>query len=156
VRAGAVVAEVLAGADAVAASDGTPAFEVPAERIHEVCQALRERAGFDYVTFITAVDHMPREPRFEVVYQLRSLQSREECRLRVRLPEDRPHLASVIDLWTGADWLEREVWDLYGIVFEGHPRLRRLILPEDFPGHPLRRDEPLGGEEVEFSQERPW
>jgi len=87
------------------------------------------------------VDWWPREPRFEVVYQLAS--ENDRLRLKVRLSGDSARLPTVQSVWAGANWLEREVWDLFGIVFEGHGDLRRLLMPEDWEGHPLRKDFPV-------------
>ncbi len=92
---------------------------------------------------ITAVDYLPREPRFEVIYILVSLTHRLRIRLKVRLAGDAAHLPTVTPLWLGANWLEREVWDLFGIAFDGHPNPRRLLMPEDWDGHPLRKDYPV-------------
>jgi NADH-quinone oxidoreductase subunit C len=92
---------------------------------------------------ITAVDYAPRDPRFEVVYILVSLEKRLRVRLKVRLASDAAHLPTATNLWPAANWLEREVWDLFGIAFDGHPDPRRLLMPEDWDGHPLRKDYPV-------------
>ena len=92
---------------------------------------------------ITAVDFWPREPRFELVYILVSLELRLRVRLKVRLSGDAARVATVTNLWPGANWLEREVWDLFGIEFDGHPDPRRLLMPEDWEGFPLRKDYPV-------------
>ncbi len=131
---------------------------VPADSVREVAQALRDRLGFEFLADITAVDWWPREPRFEVVYHLASTEDR--LRLIVRLAGDRAHLDTVQSVWPGAGWLEREVWDLFGIVFDGHGDLRRLLMPEDWEGHPLRKDfpvqirlKPRAGEPLQVSEE---
>src|SRR5712692_325691 len=115
-----------------------------------VMGSLRERLGMDFLVDLTAVDYLGREPRFEVVYHLRSMAT--GARLRVKAPlaepengEGWPELDSVVPLWPGANWLEREVWDLYGIKFRGHPDLRRILMYEEFKGHPLRKDYPKEG-----------
>ena len=110
-----------------------------------VARALRDRSdlGFDLLADITAVDLWPREPRFELVYILVSIANRKRLRLKVRLPGQSPHVASVIGVWPAANWLEREVWDLFGIAFDGHPDPRRLLMPEDWDGFPLRKDYPV-------------
>ena len=91
---------------------------------------------------LTAVGHLGREPRFDVVYHLYSPELKQRLRVVVGVPEDDCRLASMVPLWPAADWLEREVWDLYGIRFEGHPDLRRILLYDEFEGHPLRKDYP--------------
>src|SRR5205823_11484278 len=92
---------------------------------------------------LTAVDFWPREPRFELTYMLISLDHRQRIRLKVALPVEAAHVATVSDVWPSANWLEREVWDLFGIVFDGHPDPRRLLMPEDWEGFPLRKDYPV-------------
>ncbi|SRR5216684_6651701 len=102
------------------------------------------RLRFDFLSDITAVDYWKKkEPRFEVVYQLLSLQRRRRLRVRVPVPEDDPTVESLTPLWQGANFLEREVWDLFGITFVDHPDLRRILLYEEFQGHPLRKDYPV-------------
>jgi NADH-quinone oxidoreductase subunit C len=114
---------------------------IPSPSILDVCRVLRDRRGFVFLADITAVDWWPREPRFEVVYHLASTDDR--LRLKVLVPGDNAHVATVQSVWPGAGWLEREVWDLFGIVFDGHGDLRRLLMPEDWEGHPLRKDFPV-------------
>jgi NADH-quinone oxidoreductase subunit C len=114
---------------------------VPSNSIVDVCRALRDRRGFMFLADITAVDWWPREPRFEVVYHLASAGQR--LRVKTRVPATPALLPTVQSVWPGANWLEREVWDLFGIVFEGHNDLRRLLMPEDWEGHPLRKDFPV-------------
>jgi len=115
--------------------------------------------GYSYYLFITCVDHlgtplMQRPPqRFEVVYQLRDMAQKREIRVRVFLPEDSPVVPSVQDIYPPANWDERETWDLFGIQFEGHPNLTRILMPDDWIGYPLRRDFPVGGEPVDFSED---
>jgi NADH-quinone oxidoreductase subunit C len=110
-----------------------------------VMRTLRDRAAlrFSVLAELTAVDFWPREPRFEVVYILISLEHQYRLRLKVRLAADSAHLATVSAVWPAANWLEREVWDLFGIVFDGHPDPRRLLMPEDWEGFPLRKDYPV-------------
>jgi NADH-quinone oxidoreductase subunit C len=114
---------------------------VPGHSIVDVCRVLREAKGFLLLADITAVDWWPREPRFDVVYQLASGDDR--LRVKVALAGDNARLPTVQSIWPGANWLEREVWDLFGIVFDGHGDLRRLLMPEDWEGHPLRKDFPV-------------
>jgi NADH-quinone oxidoreductase subunit C len=113
---------------------------MPSNSIVGVCRALRDSKGFMFLADVTAVDWWPREPRFEVVYHLASATDR--LRLKVRLGTD-ARVSTVQSIWPGAGWLEREVWDLFGIVFEDHGDLRRLLMPEDWEGHPLRKDFPV-------------
>lgn len=129
---------------------GTHAFrgdltaEVASQRIVEICRFLRDDAtlAFDFLVDVTAVDYLGSTPRFELVYHLKSMTRGHRLRLKARVSEDEPRIASVVGVWRGADWLERETWDLYGIHFEGHPDLRRIYLYEEFEGHPLRKDYP--------------
>jgi len=101
--------------------------------------------SFGFLSSITATDHPGREPRFWVVYELRSVEHVHRLRLKVGLLGDDLHVPSVTPLFPTANWHEREVWDLFGIVFDGHPDLDRILLPDDWEGHPLRKDEELGG-----------
>ncbi len=101
--------------------------------------------AFDYLTLLTAVDLWAQEPRFEVVYQLYSMRYRRRLRLKVRLPSEDPSVDSVVPLWPTANWHEREAYDLMGVQFKEHPDLRRILLPDDWEGHPLRKDFPLLG-----------
>jgi NADH-quinone oxidoreductase subunit C len=114
------------------------------DRLLEVCRFLRDDAQlrFDMLVDVTAVDYLGRVPRFEVVYHLYSVPLNHRIRIKVALEESDPRLPSMVPVWAGANWLERETWDLYGIVFEGHPDLRRIYLYEEFQGHPLRKDYP--------------
>jgi len=110
-----------------------------------VARALRDRPELRYslLAELTAVDFHPREPRFELVYLLVSLEHRRRLRLKVRLRGDDARVRTVTGVWPAANWLEREVWDLFGIVFDGHPDPRRLLMPEDWEGFPLRKDYPV-------------
>lgn len=99
---------------------------------------------FDFLSDITAVDYWKKkEPRFELVYQLLSLKGRRRLCVKVPVPENEPVVESLTVLWSGANWLEREVWDMFGIRFSGHPDLKRVLLYEEFQGHPLRKDYPV-------------
>ncbi len=118
------------------------------EDLHALLSRLRDLAGFESVTFITGVDHLASqstEPRFEVVYQLLSIQDNQRVRVRVPLRSDDARLPSCVDLWPGAGFMERECYDMFGIVFEGHLGLKRLLMPEDYDHHPLRKDFPHQG-----------
>ena len=118
---------------------------VSRDAVAAVARTLRDRAdlAFTVLADLTAVDFWPREPRFELAYVLVSLSSRVRLRMKVRLHGDSAHVATVTDVWPAANWLEREIWDLFGIVFEGHPDPRRLLMPEDWEGYPLRKDYPV-------------
>jgi NADH-quinone oxidoreductase subunit C len=112
--------------------------------LRENFRRLRDEVGFDLLSDITAVDYwQKKEPRFEVVYQIVSRAKRSRLRVRVPVPEDDPTVDSLTPLWRGANFLEREVWDLYGIRFTDHPDLRRILLYDEFQGHPLRKDYPV-------------
>ncbi len=120
---------------------------VPKRDIVEVCRFLHddEALRFDSIRDICGADYARAEERFEVVYNLYSVAHRTRVRLKVRLEESEMRLATVTGIWAGASWMERETYDMYGIVFEGHPDLRRIYLPEEFEYHPLRKDFPLMG-----------
>ena len=117
---------------------------VDASRIADVMLFLRDdgECQFDMLTDLTAVDYLGEEPRFEVVYHLYSLPKNKRLRVKARVSEKSAEIASLSALWPSANWMEREVWDLYGIRFAGHPDLRRILLYDEFQGHPLRKDYP--------------
>jgi NADH-quinone oxidoreductase subunit C len=104
-----------------------------------------EEFACDFLTDLCGVDYLPAAPRFRVVYHLYSLKHKHRLRVKVALEESDPVVDSCISLWAGADWHERECFDLFGIIFKGHPNLQRLLLPSGFVGHPLRKDFPLEG-----------
>ena len=110
-----------------------------------ILRALREGPdlAFNFLAELTAVDVWPKEPRFELIYILVSIRTRQRVRVKVRLPGTDPHIATSCGVWPAANWLEREVWDLFGIAFDGHPDPRRLLMPEDWEGFPLRKDYPV-------------
>jgi NADH-quinone oxidoreductase subunit C len=114
------------------------------ERIVEICTFLRDdpELAFDFAMDLTGVDYLGEEPRFEVVYHLYSLERKHRVRIKVRVPEDDPAIDSVVPVWVGIDWYEREAYDMYGIVFRGHPNLKRILMYDSFVGHPLRKDYP--------------
>ncbi len=115
--------------------------------IREACVLLRDNQDcpFNFLSDLTCVDWFPSEPRFEVVYHLLSIPKRERVRLKVRLESRSPVVDSITSVWPAANYFEREVFDLFGIRFTGHPYLRRLLMPEDWEGHPLRKDYPVEG-----------
>ena len=120
---------------------------VPAARSFEALGFLKEQ-GFDLLVDVTCVDYLEykgAKQRYGLVYQLASTATGQRLTVRVFADDPEPTVASVVSLWEGANWLEREVWDLFGIRFAGHPDLRRLVMPEQFTAHPLRKDYPLQG-----------
>ena len=133
------------------ASDG-PVLTIAAERIVSVCHFLKQKAGFARLSGVTGVDWWPRDPRFEVVYFLHSLRDNARLRLMVELGEDE-ELESVCSVWRGANWYEREVFDLFGIRFRNHPNLERIMMPADWVGHPLRKDYPVHGHKYSYQDE---
>jgi NADH-quinone oxidoreductase subunit C len=122
------------------------ALEIAPERIVDTCRFLKHDQGFARLSTVTAVDRYPADPRFEVVYHLHSLQRNQRLRLKCRIGADNPEIDSVTSVWRAADWYEREVFDLFGIRFRNHPDLRRIMLPDDWEGHPLRKDYPVTGD----------
>lgn len=125
---------------------------VPAEQMPTVCQALKNEFGFESLNFVTAVDYWPQEdPRFHVIYNFYSFRYNTTLMLRAELAGNSPHIPTVEKVYPNANWYEREVWDMFGITFDGHSDLRRILMPADWSGHPLRKDYPLGYEEVQFT-----
>jgi NADH/F420H2 dehydrogenase subunit C len=122
-------------------------LHIRAEDILPICRFLHDdpELSFGYLTDLCGVDHYPQEPRFQVVYHLCAMKTRRRLRLKVSLPGAAPRISSVFSVWKGADWLEREAFDMFGITFLGHPDLRRILLTPDWEGHPLRKDYPLRG-----------
>jgi len=118
---------------------------VSRDHIEAITRVLRDSPAlkFSLLAELTAADYWPREPRFEVVYILVSIEHKFRLRMKVRLDGGDAHLATVSSVWPAANWLEREVWDMFGIRFDGHPDLRRLLMYEEFEGHPLRKDYPI-------------
>lgn len=136
--------------DAVRAASefhGQLCLEISPGQVREVCEFLRSEPelGFNLLVDVTAVDRYPVEPRFEIVYHLRAMKSGERLRLKARVGGDDPCVDSLVPVWPGANMLEREVFDLFGIRFTGHPNLKRLLMPDDWQGHPLRKDYPVEG-----------
>jgi NADH-quinone oxidoreductase subunit C len=129
----------------VSLPQGDATAVVRAEALRRVIDFCRSdgRLAFDILVDITAVDYLGRKPRFDVVYHLLSRAGRRRLRLKVRLEESRAEVESLAGVWGCANWLEREVWDMYGIRFAGHPNLRRILMYEEFKGHPLRKDYPV-------------
>ena len=115
------------------------------EFIRQACAQLKAQGLVDFLSDLTCADYFPRQPRFEVVYHLLSIQRKRRVRLKVKLEGDDPVIESITPVWPSANFFEREVFDLFGIRFLGHPYLRRIMMPEDWEGHPLRRDYPVEG-----------
>lgn len=122
---------------------------VKKERIREIMEYLHDtpQLCFSYLRDICGVDYLgEKEPRFEVVYQLYSVSHQHSIRIRAEVPENDPVIDSVTGIWDGANWIERECYDMFGVRFRGHPDLRRILMPEDWDGHPLRKDYPLASD----------
>ena len=121
---------------------------VPPARLYAVLECLKQQCGFDMLIDVTAVDYLvypDAKDRFGVIYALLNTSAGERLYVKTHLNEPDLTIASAFSLWKGADWMEREVFDMYGIVFEGHPDLRRILMPEEFTAFPLRKDYPLRG-----------
>ena len=123
-------------------------LEVAPEKIVSICGFLKYDQKFVRLSTVTAVDRHPAEPRFEIVYHLHSIERNLRVRLKARLAGSAAVIDSVTSVWRGANWYEREVFDLFGISFNGHPDLRRIMMPDDWEGHPLRKDYPITGTRV--------
>jgi NADH-quinone oxidoreductase subunit C len=140
------VNELVPGLEEAASADGMPTAYVAREQLVETARALRDR-GFSVLIDAVPVDLLPREPRFEITYLLLNPGgdggTPARLRLKVRVPGEDPQLDTLSGVWAAANWAEREAYDLYGIRFEGHPDLRRILLPEDWDGFPMRKDYPV-------------
>ncbi len=134
-----------AGLEVVASSDIHPTVYVSRERVVPFLRQLRDRPElrFALLAELTAVDIWPHEPRFEVICILVSIEHRLRLRVKVRLHGDDARMPTLTGVWPGANWLEREIWDMFGVVFDGHPDPRRILMPEDWDGYPLRKDYPV-------------
>jgi NADH-quinone oxidoreductase subunit C len=124
---------------------GETTLSLHATRLHDAALFCRDSLGYDMLLDICSVDHFGSHPRFEVVYELYSLKSKSHLRLKCTTGEDEAEVDSVCDIWPTANWHEREVWDLMGIKFRNHPDLRRILMWEGYPYHPLRKEFPLEG-----------
>ncbi len=126
---------------------------VAGEQIADITRYCRDTDGLQYnfLSDVAGVDYYPQEPRFGIAYHLYSMIHNRALRLKVYLPNDDPSVPSVTPVFPSANWSEREIYDLFGVVFEGHPDLRRILMPDGWDGHPLRKDYPLGYETVQFS-----
>jgi NADH-quinone oxidoreductase subunit C len=127
-------------------------LEVPPARVHDVIALLREaEEPWDRLMSLHGCDYLPEEPRLGIHYELLSMERVDRLRVKTRIGVEDPHVPTVVDLFAGADFHEREVFDMFGVYFDGHPDMRRLLMPEDYEGYPQRRDFPLGGEPVMFT-----
>ena len=131
---------------------GEATLYIAPEKIAEVCLYLRDEQEFNRLSGITALDRHPAEPRFEIVYLLHSLPRNQRLRLKCRVGE-RDEIESVTGVWRAANWYEREVFDLFGVAFRNHPDLRRIMLPDGWQGHPLRKDFPVHGHKYSYQNE---
>ena len=132
---------------------GQVAVTLKKARIFEICRFLHDEPelSFDYLADLCGVDYLgKKEKRFEVVYHFYSIKHRRGIRLKAEVAGDNPAIDSVVPIWAGVNWHERECFDMFGIVFKGHPDHRRILMPEDWEGHPLRKDYPLQGPEKEW------
>jgi NADH-quinone oxidoreductase subunit C len=137
--------------EAYLTADGISTLEVPLEELEATVRKVRDELGYDRFVDLTAVDRLSRERRFELVYLFYSMAQHTWLRLKTHTDAEAPSLTASVP---GIDWYEREVFDLFGVRFEGHPDLRRIMLPDDWQGYPLRRTEPLGSEPVDFTVTR--
>ena len=128
-------------------------LEVMPPTVHEVLRYLKTGADetFPYLMSVHGCDYLPEEPRLGIHYELLSMERGDRLNVRTRLGVDDPHVPTVVDLHPTADFQEREVYDMFGVVFDGHPDMRRILMPEDYEGYPQRRDFPIGGEPVIFT-----
>ena len=117
---------------------------IPREGIIDACIAV-QKAGYNFLEDVTAVDWYPASPRFQISYHIVSHSLKERIRLRVMVDEASPALDTIVSVWPSANYYEREIFDLFGVRFDGHPNLRRIMMPEDWSGHPLRKDYPVEG-----------
>lgn len=129
---------------------GRATLSVEPQRIGAVLEHLRNR-GYRFLASVHGLDYYPEEPRLGVLYELLDMTSRDRISVKVRVSTDAPEVPSVTPLWPTANHQEREIYDMFGVVFSGHPDLRRLLMPEDYEGFPQRRDFPIGGEPVIFT-----
>ena len=156
-----LIAQELRGAAGEDPSSGAPVLEtdffrgratlvVEPASIRSVLAHLSAR-GYTFLASVHGVDYYPHEPRLGVVYELLDMARVDRVSVKLRVPTDAPEVDSVCEQWPTADHQEREVYDMFGVVFSGHPDLRRILMPEDYEGHPQRRDFPVGGEPVSFT-----
>lgn len=130
----------------VVLTPGETTLVMEAARAKEVLRFMKSERGFNYLVDVSSA-HWPEEGRIDIVYQVRNLATRDQVRVRAALPVEDPSIETVCDIWRTANWLEREVYDLMGVQFLGHPDLRRIMMPEDFEGYPLRKEYPMEGDD---------
>jgi len=123
------------------------------EKLVGLCRFLKEQRSFTRLVAVTCIDRYPTEPRFEVVYLLHSIPNNERLRVKAAVRSDAAELPSVCGVWSGAEWYEREVYDMFGVRFAGHPDLRRILMPDYWQGHPLRKDFPVHGHKYSYKDE---
>jgi NADH-quinone oxidoreductase subunit C len=150
-----LLAQELRDADAESVLDtlhfrGKGTIIVTPQSIRAVLARLREK-GYTFLASVHGVDYHPEEPRLGVHYELLDMENVDRVTVKLRVHTEAPHVESVTEDWPTADFQEREVYDMFGVVFDGHPDLRRILMPEDYEGHPQRRDFPIGGEPVLFT-----
>jgi NADH-quinone oxidoreductase subunit C len=128
-------------------------LEVAPPSVHDVLAHIKDddKEPFEFLASLHGCDYLPEEPRLGVHYQLLSMARVERLNVKTRVGVDDPRVPTVVDLWMGANYQEREVYDMFGVVFDGHPDMRRILMPEDYEGYPQRRDFPIGGEPVIFT-----
>lgn len=146
------------GDDAVVGTSfhrGQASLEVRPAAVREVLGYLRDGAGdpYEHLMSVHGCDYLPAEPRLGVHYELLSMERLERLRVKTRVTVEEPTVPTVVDLFPTANFQEREVYDFFGVIFDGHPDLRRILMPEDYEGHPQRRDFPIGGEPVLFTKD---
>ena len=129
---------------------GRATLVIDPERVRAVLSRLRDR-GYGFLASVHGVDYYPHEPRLGIIYELLDMHEVDRITVKLRVPTARPEVESVTDEWPTANHQEREVFDMFGVIFRGHPDLRRILMPEDYEGHPQRRDFPIGGEPVIFT-----
>lgn len=132
---------------------GKGALLVGSQHVRDVLAHLREQGGWTFLASVHGVDYYPQEPRLGIHYELLSMRRQDRLTVKVRVHTDAPNVPSVTPDWPTADHQEREIYDMFGVVFDGHPDLRRILMPEDYQGHPQRRDFPIGGEPVLFTND---
>ena len=160
-----IAESVLARADVAAAAAALPGAITGGQEAHgevtlhvdpahlvALAAFFKNQQGYERLSAVTCVDWHPREPRFEVVYQLHSIAHNTRLRLKVTLPGSHPEVESLCGVWRSANWYEREVFDLFGVTFLHHPDLRRILMPEGWEGHPLRKDFPIHGHKYSYQE----